>query len=71
MLASLGRKFIRVTRRPKVAVISTGDELVDIEEELTPGKIRNINSYSLYAQVGKYGGLPHLLGTARDNPEDA
>ncbi|MGC8827689.1 MAG: gephyrin-like molybdotransferase Glp, partial [Anaerolineae bacterium] len=70
LLASLGRPQVRVTRRPRVAVIATGDELVDITEPLGPGKIRNSNEYSNAALVLKYGGIPVRLGIARDNVED-
>lgn len=70
LLASLGRKKIKVVRRPKVAILSTGDELLDIDEPLSPGKIRNSNSHSLAAQVIEAGGIPVMLGVARDNKED-
>jgi molybdopterin molybdotransferase len=66
MLAALGKKTIVVTRRPRVGILATGDELVGIDEPLFPGKIRNSNSYSSAAQVKKYGGIPVLLGIARD-----
>ena len=67
MLASLGFNRVKVFRKPKVAILATGDELVEIEQKLAPGKIRNSNSYSLYSQVLKAGALPVLLGIARDN----
>jgi len=67
VLASLGRDVVRVVRRPLVAVLATGDELVDIKEALPPGKIYNSNTYSLAAQVSRYGGIPKILGIARDN----
>ena len=67
MLASLGFSRIKVFRKAKVAILATGDELVQIKQKLTLGKIRNSNSYSLYAQVLKAGALPILLGIARDN----
>jgi len=70
VLASLGRSRIRVVRRPRVAILATGDELVEIEEPLQPGKIRNSNSYSNYAQVLKYGGVPIKLPIARDTVAD-
>jgi molybdopterin molybdotransferase len=70
LLASLGRAQVAVTRRPRVAVLATGDELVEIDEPLAPGKIRNSNSYSNYAQVLKYGGLPLMLPIARDTVAD-
>jgi molybdopterin molybdotransferase len=70
MLATLGRKEVLVTRRPRVAILATGDEVVDIDVPLAPGKIRNSNSYSNAAQVIKCGGVPVVLGIARDQTED-
>lgn len=70
MLATLGRQQVQVIRRPRVAILATGDELVDIGEPLGPGKIRNSNGYSNAAQVLQYGGLPILLGIARDQVDD-
>ncbi|MBN1642946.1 MAG: molybdopterin molybdotransferase MoeA [Anaerolineae bacterium] len=70
MLASLGRAEVRVIRRPRVAILATGDELVDIDQPLGPGKIRNSNGYSNAAQVLKFGGVPIMLGIARDNVDD-
>jgi molybdopterin molybdotransferase len=66
MLAMLGRRQVQVLRRPRVAVLTTGDELVDVDEPVTPGKIRNVNLYSLCAQVRWCGGEPISLGVARD-----
>jgi len=66
MLAALGKTQVAVTRKPRVAILATGDELVPIDESLPPGKIRNTNSYSNAAQVIKHGGDPILLGIARD-----
>jgi molybdopterin molybdotransferase len=70
MLASCGREWVNVFRRPRVAILATGDELVDIDEAPGPGKIRNSNSYSNAAQVIKYGGVPVMLGIARDKESD-
>jgi len=70
VLASLGRPRVRVVRRPRVAVLATGDELLAIEEPLRPGKIRNSNEYSVAALVLRYGGIPVRLGIARDNVDD-
>jgi molybdopterin molybdotransferase len=66
MLAALGWKEVAVTRRPRVAILATGDEVVEIDAPLAPGKIRNANSYSNAAQVIECGGTPILLGIARD-----
>ncbi|MBC7262690.1 MAG: molybdopterin molybdotransferase MoeA [Chloroflexi bacterium] len=70
MLATLGRKEVLVTRRPRVAILATGDEVVEIDAPLAPGKIRNANSYSNAAQVMRCGGIPILLGIARDDIAD-
>ena len=69
MLAALGRSFVKVYRQPLVALISTGDELVDIDDAASPGKIVNSNSYSLAAQVMECGGIPLQLGIAKDTKE--
>lgn len=67
MLASMGRNIISVIRRPQIAIISTGDEIVDINQPLPPGKIYNSNTYSLAALVLRYGGIPKILGIIKDN----
>lgn len=66
LAASVGHDTLLVRRRPRVAIVSTGDELVDVAEKPGPGKIRNSNSHSLAAQVLQAGGEPHVLGVARD-----
>jgi molybdopterin molybdotransferase len=70
VLASLGRARVRVIRRPRVAILATGDELVAIDQPLAPGKIRNSNEYSNAALVQRYGGVPICLGIARDDVEE-
>jgi molybdopterin molybdotransferase len=65
-LASLGRRTVKVIRRPVVAILATGDEIVDITQPLPEGKIYNSNSYSLAALVTRYGGIPQILGIASD-----
>ncbi len=70
VLASLGRSTVQVIRRPRVAVLATGDELLTIDAPITPGKIRNSNEYSNAALVQRYGGVPVRLGIARDNVAD-
>lgn len=66
MLSALGKAFVSVYQKPRVAILSTGDELVDIETDPPPGKIVNSNSYSLAAQVLECGGVPVMLGIGRD-----
>lgn len=70
MIASLGRAFIKVYQRPRVAILCTGDELVDVDETLEEGKIISSNSYTLAAQVKECGAIPIQLGIAKDQKED-
>jgi len=70
VLASIGRAKVNVVRRPNVAVVSTGDELVDIDEVPGPGKIRDANRYSLAAAVRATGCAAFELGIARDSADD-
>jgi molybdopterin molybdotransferase len=67
MLASFGYRSVAVIRRPKVAILSTGDELVEPGDDVGPGQIINSNDYSLAAAVSEVGGEPILLGIARDD----
>jgi molybdopterin molybdotransferase len=70
VLASLGLKTVKAIRRPVVAVLATGDELVEVGKPLREGQIYNSNSYSAAAQVLRYGGIPRVLGIARDTEKD-
>ncbi len=70
VLASLGMDSVTVIRRPVVAILSTGDELTPEGEALEPGKIYDSNSSGLAASVMAVGGVPRVLGIARDNLED-
>lgn len=69
MLATTGVPFVFVHKRPRVAVISTGDELVDINEVPHMGKITNSNGYALSALVAECGAVPLPLGIAKDTRE--
>ena len=69
MLASVGRPDVLVRRRPLVAVIATGDEVLPIDAPSEPGKIRDINSYSNAAQVKQFGGEPLILEVASDRED--
>jgi molybdopterin molybdotransferase len=67
VLSSLGHARIKVTRRPVVAIIASGEELVTLDKSLCGPRIYNSNSYCIAAQVKHSGGIPKLLGIARDN----
>ncbi|MDQ6659988.1 MAG: molybdopterin molybdotransferase MoeA [Chloroflexota bacterium] len=69
ILATLGWASAPVIRRPHVAILGTGDEVIDIDQPLSPGKIRNSNSYLLEAAISKAGAIPHRLGVAQDTIE--
>ncbi len=70
VLASLGYGQVRVHRRPQVAIVSTGNEVVPPGQPLAPGQIRDSNGTTLAALVRRYGGVPRLLGVARDTVEE-
>lgn len=70
LLAAIGRGRVKVFRRPVVAFMASGDELVGVDEPLAPGQIRNSNSYTLHCQVLQAGGIPRDLGVARDTLDD-
>lgn len=69
MLAAVQKRTVQVGRRPTVAILSTGDELVDAGEPLTPGKIVNTNGPLLAALVREAGAIPRPLGIVRDTRE--
>jgi molybdopterin molybdotransferase len=67
MLAALGHDRVKVFKRPKVGILATGSELVDVSKNLAKGKIRNSNSFSLFGQVLKAGAIPFDLGIVSDD----
>ncbi len=69
MLAILAKSFVLVSQRPRVAILSTGDELADLDESFDEHKIVNSNSYGIAAAVQESGGIPVLLGIAKDTPD--
>jgi molybdopterin molybdotransferase len=69
LLATLGYAQVSVYRRPRVAILSTGNELADLGTEPGPGQIPNTNTYSLMAQVLETGSEPISLGVAPDRLE--
>jgi molybdopterin molybdotransferase len=69
LLATVGRSHVRVYRRPSVAIIATGDEIVEVDDTPLEYQIRNSNAQSLAVQVARAGGIPGVLPVARDNYE--
>ena len=69
-LASAGLARVRVRRRPRVAILATGSELVPVDAQPGPSQIRNSNSYTAYGQALEAGAEPVLLGVARDDAEE-
>ncbi len=67
LLASFGQATVRVGRRARVTILATGDELQELGEALLEGRIVNSNSWGLAAAIQELGGIPHMLGIARDN----
>lgn len=70
VLASLRRRMVFCRQRPVVAIIATGDEVADLDEELTEGKIPSSNSSSLISRARQLGAIPLYLGIARDTAAD-
>ena len=70
MLAALGRAVVSVRQRPRVAILSGGDELVEPDQDVSGGRIVASNSYSIAAQCTEIGAKPVYLGIARDDPGD-
>jgi molybdopterin molybdotransferase len=70
VLATVKCSQVQVVCRPRVAILSTGNELEDMDEPVDPNKIPNSNSYALMAQVQALGIEPDLLGIARDDPAE-
>jgi molybdopterin molybdotransferase len=67
--ASAGKSELKVFARPKIAILSTGDELVEVHQQPAPTQIRNSNSYSLAAQITQAGGEPIILPIAPDETD--
>ena len=70
VLAGLGMNQVNVVRRPRVAIISTGDELLAVDQPLEPGKIHDTNSHTLAALVAEIGAEPVRIPPARDQLDD-
>jgi len=70
MLASFSRAYVPVFQKPRVAILSTGDEIAEVDDERDPSKIVNSNMYSIASQVIECGAIPLMLGIAPDTRED-
>ena len=70
VLSGVGISKIEVYRRPKISIISTGDELISPKQQIVPGKIRDINGYTLQGLCIQERAIPNYLGICKDNPEE-
>jgi molybdopterin molybdotransferase len=66
LLAGIGKTEVQVFHRPRVGIISSGDEIIAIEKTPSPGEIRDINRYAIASMVRETGGIPVFLGIAKD-----
>jgi molybdopterin molybdotransferase len=71
VLATFGYHQVSVYQRPRVGIYATGSELVEVDEPVVPGKIRNSNAYMLHSQIKKAGGAPHYYGILADRYEQS
>ncbi|RYM06546.1 molybdopterin molybdenumtransferase MoeA [Sporolactobacillus sp. THM7-7] len=69
VLATFGYSKVKVMKKPEIGIYATGTELLDIDDPLVPGKIRNSNSHMLQAQIERAGATPHYLGRLADDFE--
>jgi molybdopterin molybdotransferase len=69
MLATVGRTRVNVFAQPQVAIVATGDEIIEVSETPREYQIRNSNAQSLAMQVARAGGIPVVLPVARDNSD--
>jgi len=70
LLAGIGKTRLKVFLRPKVGIISSGDEIVPIEQEPLSGEVRDINRHTIVSMVQETGGIPNFLGIAKDRFND-
>lgn len=69
VLGSVGRTRVKIVPQPRIRIVPTGDELVEIDQQPGPAQIRNSNAYVLRSLIEQSGGLPEVLPIARDEPE--
>jgi molybdopterin molybdotransferase len=70
LMAGIGRTDVYVYLRPRVAIISSGDEIVPIEKNPIPGEVRDINRYTISSMVKESGGIPIFMGIVKDRFDD-
>lgn len=70
ILSACGISKVKVYKKPRVAVVSTGNELADLQEELSRGKIYDVNSFAICAAIEENGGIPIRMGIVRDDEEE-
>jgi len=70
LMAGIGKTDVQVFLRPRAAVISSGDEIIPIEEVPKPGQVRDMNRYTIVSMVEEIGGIPIFLGIAKDRFDD-
>ena len=70
LMAGIGKTDVHVYLRPRVGIISSGDEIVSIETTPQPGEVRDINRYTIVSMVKETGGIPSFLGIAKDRFDD-
>ena len=70
LLGTVGCAEVTVCRRPEIAILSTGDEVLPVDSRPEPYQIRNSNAHSLAAQISRRGGLPRILPVARDRLDE-
>ncbi len=70
LLAGIGRINLRVFLMPKIGIISSGDEIVPVEQNPSPGEVRDINRHTIVSMVKEAGGIPIFLGIAKDRFDD-
>ncbi len=66
LMAGIGKRKVRVFLRPRVAIVSSGDEIIPIEKTPNPGEIRDVNRYTISSMVRGTGGIPLFLGITKD-----
>lgn len=70
LLAGIGKTRVRVFLKPRIGILSSGDEIVPVEQEPSAGEVRDINRYSIVSMVKEAGGTPIFLGIAKDRFDD-